>query len=124
MADEVWGFDRDRAERLKAMADQNVPINRVQLPGRKRPTAIGGGDGVLFTTRTGGILARTTTALPHTFPSAICDLIDPATGDYYSPNREEQIFNSTAVTIVHVTARVHQAKSIQGRYFVDVSDCG
>jgi hypothetical protein len=42
MADEVWGFDRDRAERLKAIADQNVPINRVQLSGRRRPTAIGG----------------------------------------------------------------------------------
>lgn len=125
MADDVWGFDRDRAERLKAIADQNVPINTVNVSGRRRPTAIvGGGSGVLFTTRTGGIAARTTTAVPHTFPYATCDLIDPASGNYYSPNREADIRNSTNITIDHVAGRVHQAKLIGELYFIDVSgDC-
>lgn len=123
MADEVWGFDRDRAARLKRLADENVPINTVNFTGRRRPTALGG-LGVLFTTRTGGIAARTTTSLPHSFPHATCDLIDPTTGNHYSPNRELEIYNSTSITIVHVAARVHQAKLVEGGlHFIDVSDC-
>ena len=122
MAEDVWGFDRETAERLKAIAGATVPINSVNSTRRKRAGAIGG-SGVLFTTRTGGIAARTTTALPHTFPGAMCDLIDPTTGDHYSPNREAEIFNSTSIAIAHVAARVHQAKSIEGWYFIDVDDC-
>lgn len=123
MADEVWGFDRDRAEKLKKIADQTVPINSVNLPGRKRPSAIGG-LGILFTTRTGGIAARTTTSRPHVFPHATCDLIDPSTGDHYSPNREVEVYNSTKIAINHVVDMVRQGKvTAEGLYFIDVDDC-
>lgn len=88
-----------------------------------RPTRKGGGSAILFKTRTGGIAARSTTTLPHTFPSATVDLIDPVTGNVYSPNREETVYNSTTVVIPHVANRPHQAKKIGTRYFVDVSDC-
>lgn len=89
-----------------------------------RPTGKGGGgDAILFITRTGGIAARTTTTLPHTFPSATVDLLDPVTGDVYSPNREETVYNMTTIAIAHVAYRPHQAKKHGTRYFIDVDDC-
>jgi len=83
----------------------------------------GGGGAILFVTRTGGIAARSTTTLPHTFPSATVDLLDPLTGDVYSPNRTETVYNMTTIAIAHVANRPHQAKKIGARYFIDVDDC-
>lgn len=83
----------------------------------------GGGDAILFATRTGGIAARSTTSYPHTFPSATVDLIDPVTGNLYSPTRTETVYNSTNIVINHVANRPHQGKRIGTRYFVDVKDC-
>ncbi len=72
-------------------------------------------------TRTGGIAGRATTSLPHTFPSATVDLVDPETGDVYSPNREEVAYNMTRITIF--ANSLIQLKRIGDRYFVDVDDC-
>ena len=82
-----------------------------------------GGDAILFTTRAGGIAARSTTTLPHTFPSATVDLLDPVTGDVYSPNQTATVYNSTNIAVAHVAYRPHQAKKIGSRYFIDVDDC-
>jgi hypothetical protein len=83
----------------------------------------GGGDTILFATRTGGIAARSTTSYPHTFSSATVDLIDEVTGNLYSPNRELTVYNATNIVINHVASRPHQGKRIGTRYFVDVKDC-
>ncbi len=81
----------------------------------------GGGEGLLGITRTGGIAARTTTARPHTFPNATVDILDEVTGDFYSPNRTETVYNSTKIAIQENS--VIQIKKIGTRYFVDVDDC-
>jgi hypothetical protein len=81
----------------------------------------GGGSAILAITPVGGIAGRATGSVPHTFPSATCDLIDASTGDYYDPNETEVIYNSTSITID--ADHIIQAKMINGRYFVDVDDC-
>jgi len=81
----------------------------------------GGGAAIVAITKVGGIAARATSGVPHTFPSATVDLLDPVTGDYYSPNRTATVYNSTSITID--AAHVIQAKLIGSRYFVDVDDC-
>lgn len=86
-------------------------------------TSSGGGDGILFVTRAGGIAARTSTTLPHTFPSATVDLLDPATGNLYSPNRTETVYNMTNIAIAHVANRPRGAVLRGTRYFIDVDDC-
>lgn len=88
-----------------------------------RPNGGKRGAAIIFITRTGGIAARTTTTLPHTFPSATVDLLDPATGDVYSPNRTAIVYNMTNIAIAHVANRPRQGKLIGNRYFVDVDDC-
>ena len=95
---------------------------------RPKPTSwvqngAGGGEAVVGVTRAGGIAARSTSAVPHTFPSATIDLLNPDTGDFYTPNRTQVVYNSTSVAIggLHIV----QAKRIKDseRYFVDVDDC-
>jgi hypothetical protein len=81
-----------------------------------------GGATILAITTGGGIAARSTSAVPHTFPSGTVNLLDPSTGDYYSPNQTATAYNSTTITID--SGHVIQAKMIGGRYFVDVDDCG
>lgn len=85
------------------------------------PVGDGGQQNLLAFTPTGGINARTTTTFPHTFPSATCELVDPVTGDRYSPTRTAVIYNSTKIPISG--SSIIQAKPIGPRYFVDVDDC-
>ena len=81
-----------------------------------------GGDGKLAITPAGGIAARTTTSVPHTFPSATCRLIDEVTGGYYTPDQTLVVHNSTRIAVA--AGRVIQIKQIGTRYFVDVDgDC-
>ncbi len=102
--------------------DSLIPV--VRIGGAVVPVrGGGGGEAVIGITRTGGIAGRSTTSVPHTFPSATIDLLDPDTGNYYSPNREQLVYNSTSIAIA--AAHIVQAKQIKGssRYFVDVDDC-
>lgn len=115
----------DANQLARRVADLERMVNELLAP-KSKPRLIvnsGGSDAILFKTRTGGIAARTTTTLPHTFPSATVDLIDPDTGDVYSPNREETVYNMTNIAIAHVANRPRQGKKIGSRYFVDVDDC-
>lgn len=114
-----FNFGPQTAHRLYRMSgggDSLYPPSGVTMPSDGD-----GGDAKLAVTRTGGIAARTTTAVPHTFPSAVCDLLDEVTGDYYDPNQELEIFNSTKIAIGD--EQVIQLKKIGLRYFVDVDDC-
>lgn len=112
---------RESAEKLKQLLDQQ----RYQPPKRyinTRPFGgTGGGDALLAVTPEAGIAAMTTTEAPYSFPSAVCDLIDPMTGNYYSPNRTETIYSSVLVAINGDS--LIQAKRIGTRYFVDVDNC-
>jgi len=85
------------------------------------PTGGESGWAILAVTPVGGIAGRATSSVPHTFPSATCDLLDANTGDYYSPNQTAVIYNSTSITID--ADHIIQAKMINGLYFVDVDDC-
>jgi hypothetical protein len=88
----------------------------------QRSSSRGGGDAKLAITPAGGIAARTTTAVPHTFPSATCRLISETTGNYFSPDQTEIVYNSTRIAIA--AGRLIQIKKIGTRYFADVDgDC-
>lgn len=82
-----------------------------------------GGSAILAVTRAGGVAARSTTTVPHAFPSATVDLLNPDTGNFYSPNRTETVYNSTSITVL--ANHIIQAKRMKGssRYFIDVDDC-
>lgn len=96
-----------------------IPV--VRVGGAVVPVSVPSSSALLGITRTGGIAARTTTARPHTFPSATVDILDEVTGDFYSPNRTETVYNSTKIAIQE--SSVIQIKKIGTRYFVDVDDC-
>jgi hypothetical protein len=87
------------------------------------PVLLGGGgkDNLVGITRAGGIAARTTTTVPHTFPSATVDLIDPATKNFYTPNQTVVASNSTKVLIG--ASHIVQLKPWGSLYLVDVDDC-
>lgn len=112
-----WKYKSDDVNPEAYLQSSSVKTAYVEMVGG------GGGDAILFITRTGGIAARSTTTLPHTFPSATVDLLDPSTGNLYSPNRTAEVHNSTTIAIAHVAYRPHQGKKIGNRYFVDVDDC-
>lgn len=81
----------------------------------------GGSDAGLAVTPGGGIPARTGESAPYSWGAATCNLIDPATGNFYSPNRDEVIRNMVPVAIEG--GRLIQLKSIGGIYFIDVDSC-
>lgn len=121
---EIFGFDFETSQRLKEMAGLPTQVSQPRTGPLKRPPQMvgGGGDGRLAITPAGGIAARTTTSVPHTFPSANCRLIDEVTGNYYSPDQTLPVYNSTRIAVA--AGRVIQIKKIGTRYFVDVDgDC-
>ena len=81
----------------------------------------GGKKNLVGITRTGGIAARTTTTVPHVFPNAVVDLLDPTTLDFYSPNKTVVAYNSTKVVIAE--NHIVQMKPWGSMYLVDVDDC-
>lgn len=121
MADEVWGFDRDRAERLKRIADENVPINSVNLPGRRRPTAMSGAG--LALTPSGGIPARSGITV-GVATCTLAELYDDAGVvkiRQKSPAESVLIYNTTAVNVSG--AKWIHWKMDGGYRIVDVDDC-
>lgn len=121
---EIYGFEFEVAQRLKEMAGVPTQVSKARTAPLKRPPQMigGGGDGKLAITPAGGIAARTTTSVPHTFPSANCRLLDEVTGDYYTPDQTLVVYNSTRIAVA--AGRVIQIKQIGTRYFVDVDgDC-
>lgn len=118
---EIYGFESDVAQRLKEMAGLPTQVSKARTgPLRSRPQMIGG-DALMAITPTGGIAARTTTSVPHTFPMATCRVISGVTGNYLSPDVEVDVYNSTKIPIGE--AQIIQLKRIDGRYFADVDDC-
>ena len=120
MADDVGIYSVEVAQQIY---DATFGGKESEFKEHRRPSGGKGGDAILFVTRTGGIAARTTTTLPHTFPSATVDLLDPVTGNVYSPNRTQTVYNMTNIVVAHVANRPRQAKKIGIRYFIDVDDC-
>lgn len=93
---------------------------------RRRPLSWvqngGGGAAIMAVTPAGGIAARTDNTIPLTFPSATCFRLDGVTGNYASPAEEVTVYNMTNVVIAGQS--LIQAKKIDGRWFVDVDNCG
>jgi hypothetical protein len=117
---------QDIVQILRRLAELERLVKGLLAPKSKARVIIGesgGGEAVIGVTRTGGIAARTTTSVPHTFPSATIDLLNPDTGNFYSPNQTQVVHNSTSIAITAL--KIVQAKRMRDsdRYFVDVDDC-
>jgi hypothetical protein len=108
-------------KRVNALAAQLAALLRPK-PTSWVQNSTGGGDAILAVTPVGGIAAMTDATLPIVFTSATCNKINPATGDYYSPNEPIVIYNMVNIAIPATV--LIQAKKIGERYFVDVAACG
>ncbi len=70
---------------------------------------------------TGGIPSRTTSTVPHTFPTGTVNLLDPESGNYYTPNRSIIVSNSTRIQVPE--GDIVQWKQVGSKFWIDVDDC-
>lgn len=125
MAEDVYGFDRARAERLKAIADHPKVINSLSLPRRRQPT--GGGSAVTYAfPPSTGIPAATYNATTKTLTvgTANCKLaIEQSAGVYEEGTEAVLVENQIGTAVAQSGRPMTIAMNSFGRWEIIVEDC-
>jgi hypothetical protein len=125
VAEDVYGFDRARAERLKAIADHPKIINRLNLPRQRQPT--GGGTTVTYAfPPSTGIPAATYNFTTKTLTpgTAMCKLAIQLSAGVYKEGTESELVENPITSAVATNGKpITIAMTSFGRYEIIVEDC-
>lgn len=122
---EVFGFDRDRALILKAIADNPRVVNKLNLPRRRQPTGGGGEVTYAFPPSTGIPAATYNFATKTLTPgTAQCKLaIENSTGGYTEGTESVLVENQITSAVATSGKPITIAMTTFGRYEIIVEDC-